>query len=118
MNIKSVLASAFSVALAAAFVASTALAASPARPLYSVHLVEVKVQQLAEEVTRATGKTMIIAPTVNDVVTLDTKAPVSADVLFETFIRVLNEKGLRVTQDSNGIIRVTTAYESLGLTWT
>jgi type II secretory pathway component GspD/PulD (secretin) len=118
MNTRPVLASVVAIALAAAFAPSAAMAASPREPLYSVHLVKVRVEQLAEEVGLATGKTMIIAPSVKATVTLDTKTPVSAEVLFDTFVRVLNEQGLRVTQDSKGVIRVTTTRESLGLTWT
>ena len=118
MNTRPFLASVVSIALAAAFAASPSMAASPQKPLYSVHLVKVRVEQLAEEVGLATGKTMIIAPSVNATVTLDTKTPVSAENLFESFVRVLNEQGLRVTQDQKGVIRITTTYESLGFTWT
>jgi type II secretory pathway component GspD/PulD (secretin) len=117
MNIRQVLASAAASALVATLVATSAMAASPKAPLYSVHLVKVSVAQLAEEVGLATGKTMIISPSVNVTVSLDTKASISADALFESFVRVLNDQGLRVTQDVNGYIRITTTYESLGLTW-
>jgi len=118
MNTRPVLASVVSLALAAAFAPSPSIAASAREPLYSVHLVKVRVEQLAEEVGLAIGKTMIIAPSVNATVTLDTKTPVSAEDLFDSFVRVLNEQGLRVTQDAKGVIRITTTYESLGFTWT
>jgi len=118
MNNRPVLASVVSIALAAALIAPNAIAASPRQKLHSVHLVKVGVEQLAEEVGLATGKTMIIAPTVKVIVSLDTKQPLSAEGLFDAFVRVLNEQGLRVTQDPNGVIRITTTYESLGLTWT
>ena len=117
MSNRPVLASVLSIALAAALVAPNAIAASPRGSLHSVHLVKVRVEQLAEEVARATGKTMIIAPTVKVTVSLDTKQPLAAEDLFDAFVRVLNEQGLRVTQDSNGVIRITTTYESFGLTW-
>jgi type II secretory pathway component GspD/PulD (secretin) len=118
MNTRPVLASVVALALAAAFAASPAMAAAPKEALYSVHLVKGRVEQLAEEVGLATGKTMIIAPSVKATVTLDTKTPVSAEDLFDAFIRVLNEQGLRVTRDPKGFIRITTTYESFGFTWT
>jgi|JI10StandDraft_1071094.scaffolds.fasta_scaffold729410_1 type II secretory pathway component GspD/PulD (secretin) len=118
MNIRQVLASAAASALVATLLATPAMAASPKDRLYSVRLVKVSVAQLAEEVGRATGKIMIISPSVKSTVTLDTEAPMSADALFESFVRVLDEQGLRVTQDSNGYIRIATTYETFGLTWT
>ena len=117
MNNRPVLASVVSIAMGVALMAPDAIAASSRETLHSVHLMKVRVEQLAEEVARATGKTMIIAPTVKVTVSLDTKQPLSAEDLFDAFVRVLNEQGLRVTQDSNGVIRVTTTYESFGLTW-
>jgi hypothetical protein len=86
--------------------------------LFSVHRANVDFISLASEVARATGRTIIIAPTVKAVVSLDTKEPVPADELFDAFVRVMNEQGLRVTQAPNGVIRITTQNESLGLTWT
>ncbi len=118
MHTGPVLAKVVAVALAAAFAVSPTMGASPQKTLHSVHLVKVRVEQLAEEVGLATGKTMIISPSVNATVTLDTKSPVSPEELFEAFVRVLNEQGLRVTQDPKGVIRITTTYESLGFTWT
>jgi len=118
MRTRSVLASAAAFVLLATCGASVVEAAAPRERLIAVHRLNVDVTALAEEVARATGKTMLIAPTVKAVVSLDTKVPVSAQVLFESFVRVLMERGLRVTETPNGTIRITTQYESFGLTWT
>jgi type II secretory pathway component GspD/PulD (secretin) len=118
MKVRSFLASAAASAVLATLLIVDAEAAAPRERLIALHRVNVDVASLAEEVARATGKTMIISPAVKVLVSLDTRTPVSAEVLFETFVRVLTEQGLRVTESPNGSIRITTPYESLGLTWT
>ena len=73
---------------------------------YTVRMVKVDVAVLAERVGSATGKTFVIDPHVKDLVTLETKGPVSADELYSVFVRVLSDQGLRLTERRNGSILI------------
>jgi general secretion pathway protein D len=93
-------------------------AAALESPRYTLHLIKVDVRRLADEVASATGKTMIVDPRVKNLVTLETQNPVSANELYEAFVRVLYEQGLLVTETRNGVIKITPRTDTLGLTWT
>ena len=91
---------------------ATAFASSPSNPgdSHSMNFVDVDIRRLAEAVSAATGKQMLIHPQVQGRVTLTSKRALSAPEIYAAFGWALSVQGY-VVEESRGVVKV---YPSRG----
>src|SRR6478609_2813057 len=83
--------------------------AATAEPrLYTLHFIKSDVPSIAEHVASVTGKIIIVDYRIKDLVTLETKGPVTADGVYDAFVRAMIEKGWFVTVRRDGAVQIST----------
>jgi type II secretory pathway component GspD/PulD (secretin) len=83
----------------------TGNAQTPGGQLIVVDFYEVPVEVLAKEVAAATGKTIVVRPSILGPLTLKASQPVTPDMLYSAFLVVLKSHGYHV-EEKDGTVYV------------
>src|SRR6478735_298090 len=92
--------------LATSLYSSVAATAEPR--LYTLHFIKADVRSIADHVASVTGKVIIVDYRIKDLVTLETKGPVTADGVYDAFVRAMTEQGWFVTVRRDGAVQIST----------
>jgi type II secretory pathway component GspD/PulD (secretin) len=83
--------------------------AATAEPrLYTLHFIKAEVPSIAGYVASVTGKVIIVDYRIKDLVTLETKDPVTADGVYDALVRAMTEQGWFVTVRRDGAVVIST----------
>jgi type II secretory pathway component GspD/PulD (secretin) len=92
--------------LATSLYSSEAATSEPRR--YTLHFIKAEVPSIAEHVASVTGKVIIVDYRIKDLVTLETSGPVTADEVYDAFVRAMTEQGWFVTVRRDGAVMIST----------